>query len=69
MDYIKRMETEHIELVGKIEKLYKAIKILEGLSADELGLMYAQYYSMEQYSEILARRIGLAKELELKTQE
>lgn len=47
MNYIERMEQEYIELTGRVEKLYKAIKTLEGLTADELGLMYAQYYSMK----------------------
>lgn len=63
MNYVKRMEQEYIELVGRTEKLYKAIKTLEGLTADELGLMYAQYYSMKNYEEVLSRRISLAKEL------
>lgn len=64
MNYIERMEQEYIELTGRVEKLYKAIKTLEGLTADELGLMYAQYYSMKNYEEVLSRRISLAKELE-----
>lgn len=63
MNYIERMEQEYIELTGRVEKLYKAIKTLEGLTADELGLMYTQYYSMKNYEEILSRRISLAKEL------
>lgn len=63
MNYIERMEQEYIELVGRAEKLYKGIKTLEGLTADELGLMYAQYYSMKNYEEVLSRRISLAKEL------
>lgn len=63
MDYIERMEQEYIELVGRTEKLYKGIKTLEGLTTDELGLMYAQYYSMKNYEEILLSRISLAKEL------
>ena len=46
MNYIERMEQEYIELTGRVEKLYKAIKTLEGLTADELGLMYAQYYKV-----------------------
>lgn len=58
------MEQEYIELTGRVEKLYKAIKMPEGLTADELGLMYAQYYSMKNYEEVLSRRISLAKELE-----
>ncbi|MDY4561400.1 MAG: hypothetical protein SO435_06760 [Peptostreptococcus porci] len=57
------MEQEYIELTGRSEKLYKGIKTLEGLTADELGLMYAQYYSMKNYEEVLSRRISLAKEL------
>lgn len=64
MNYIERMEQEYTELTGRTEKLYKAIKTLEGLTADELGLMYAQYYSMKNYEEVLSRRISLAKELE-----
>lgn len=63
MDYIERMKQEYIELTGRSEKLYKGIKTLEGLTADELGLMYAQYYSMKNYEEVLSRRISLAKEL------
>ncbi|EKX91856.1 hypothetical protein HMPREF9998_01280 [Peptostreptococcus anaerobius VPI 4330 = DSM 2949] len=47
MNYIERMEQEYIELTGRGEKLYKAIKTLEGLTPDELGLMYAQYYSIK----------------------
>lgn len=39
MNYIERMEQEYIELTGRVEKLYKAIKMPEGLTADELGLM------------------------------
>lgn len=46
MDYIERMEQELKELTEKGTKLDKAIRELEGLSADELGLMYAQLYSM-----------------------
>ena len=64
MNYIERMEQEYIELTGRVEKLYKAIKMPEGLTSDELGLMYAQYYSMKNYEEVLSRRISLAKELE-----
>ncbi|SFE41612.1 crAss001_48 related protein [Peptostreptococcus sp. D1] len=63
MNYIERMEQEYIELTGRLEKLYKGIKTLEGLTADELGLMYAQYYVMKNYEEVLSRRISLAKEL------
>lgn len=63
MDYIERMEQEYIELTGRSEKLYKGIKTLEGLTADELGLMYAQYYVMKIYEEALSNRISLAKEL------
>ena len=62
-NYIKRMELEYVELVSKTEKLYNGIKTLEGLTADELGLMYAQYYAMKNYEEILSRRIDLAKDL------
>lgn len=63
MDYIERMEQEYIELTGRSEKLYEGIKTLEGLTADELGLMYAQYYVMKIYEEALSNRISLAKEL------
>ncbi|SFE91852.1 crAss001_48 related protein [Peptostreptococcus sp. D1] len=63
MNYIERMEQEYIELVGRTENLYKGIKTLEGLTADELGLMYAQYYVMKIYEEALSNRISLAKEL------
>lgn len=37
MNHIERMEQEYIELTVRVEKLYKAIKTLEGLTADELG--------------------------------
>lgn len=37
MNYNERMEQEYIELVGRIEKLYKVIKTLEGLTADRLS--------------------------------
>lgn len=50
MDYIERMERELKELTEKGTKLDKAIRELEGLSADELGLMYAQLYSMNSYA-------------------
>ena len=63
MDYIERMEQELKELTEKGTKLDKAIRELEGLSADELGLMYAQLYSMNSYADILNRRIELAKKL------
>jgi|GEM_PF-3513932 len=63
MDYIERMEQELKELTEKGMKLDKAIRELEGLSADELGLMYAQLYSMNSYADILSRRIELAKKL------
>lgn len=63
MNYIERMEQEYIELIGRSEKLYKGIKTLEGLTADELGLMYAQYYVMKIYEEALSNRISLAKDL------
>ena len=66
MDYIERMEQELKELTEKGTKLDKAIRTLEGLSADELGLMYAQLYSMNSYADILRRRIELAKELKKK---
>lgn len=63
MDYIERMEQELKELTEKGTKLDKAIRELEGLSADELGLMYAQLYFMNSYADILSRRIELAKKL------
>ncbi len=63
MNYIERMEQEYIELTGRTEKLYKGIKTLEGLTADELGLMYAQYYTMKTCENVLSNRISLAKEL------
>ena len=66
MDYIERMEQELKELTEKGTKLDKAIRTLEGLSADELGLMYAQLYAMNSYADILSRRIELAKELKKK---
>ena len=57
------MEQELKELTEKRTKLDKAISTLEGLSADELGLMWAQLYSMNGYADILSRRIELAKKL------
>lgn len=63
MDYIERMEQELKELTEKGMKLDKAIRELEGLSAEESGLMYAQLYSMNSYADILSRRIELAKKL------
>lgn len=63
MDYIERMEQELKELTEKGTKLDKAIRELEGLSDDELGLMYTQLYFMNSYADILSRRIELAKKL------
>lgn len=63
MEYINRMLQEHKELAERTENLYKGIKTLEDLTADELGLMYAQYYIMEIYKNILTDRIGLAVDL------
>lgn len=63
MDYIERMEQELKELTEKGTKLDKAIRELEGLSADQLGLMYVQLYFMNSYADILSRRIELAKKL------
>ena len=50
-------------MTEKGTKLDKAIRELEGLSAEESGLMYAQLYSMNSYADILSRRIELAKKL------
>lgn len=66
MDYIERMEQELKELTEKGTKLDKAIRELEGLSTDELGLMYTQLYFMNSYADILSRRIELAKRLKKK---
>lgn len=63
MNYIERMLQEHKELAERTENLYKGIKTLEGLTADELGLMYAQYYIMEIYKNILSDRVELAVDL------
>ena len=62
-NYIERMKNELENLVEKGTKLDKAISNLKGLTADELGLMYAQLYSMNSYADILKRRIELAEEL------
>ncbi|WP_314971006.1 crAss001_48 related protein [Peptostreptococcus stomatis] len=66
MDYIERMEQELKELTEKGTKLDKAIRELEGLSIDQLGLMYTQLYFMNSYADILSRRIELAKRLKKK---
>lgn len=63
MEYINRMLQEHKELAERTGDLYKGIKTLEDLTADELGLMYAQYYIMEIQKNILSDRIELAVDL------